>query len=222
MNQVGAPSEWLDLIDGLVPDIIRLVVASWHDMPPLASDAMEDPTTEVLCRLLRLNRDSGALPFQIQIQMVELDPAAGQDQGRMDITFCPLVPREDIYFSLECKRLNVIKSGEPRAYASEYVTHGMIRFIRGQYAALVRNGGMLGYVLDGDVPRAIANVSNAIQLHHANLAMQPPGEIRPSSVLPVDTRIRETTHNRLHNPGLFQIHHMFMSANKMVYTVPAS
>ncbi|MEA2916556.1 MAG: hypothetical protein QOJ15_8637, partial [Bradyrhizobium sp.] len=30
--------------------------------------------------------------------MIELDPTAGQDQGRMDIAFQPLVPREDIYF----------------------------------------------------------------------------------------------------------------------------
>jgi hypothetical protein len=214
MNQAGIPSEWLDLIDSLVPDIVNLVVATWEEMPALSQDAREDPTTEMLCRLLRMNRNASALPFQIQIQMVDLDPAMGEDQGRMDITFCPLVPREDIYFCLECKRLNVMKGGERRAYATEYVVNGMVRFVRGQYAAIVRHGGMLGYVLDGDLKRAMENVSCAIQTNYANLAMQAPGEMRPSSLFPDDLRIRETHHNRQQNAESFRLHHMFMSGLK--------
>jgi hypothetical protein len=38
----------------------------------------------------------------------------------------------------------------------------MVRFVSGQYANVVRHGGMLGYVLDGDITAAIANV-------HANI-----------------------------------------------------
>src|SRR5438093_1458157 len=98
MILVGTPSGWIDLIDTLVPDILDLIILTWGDMPSLPPDALENSTTEALCRLLRLNRNTSDLPFQIQIQMVELDPAADQDQGRMDITFCPLVPRENIYF----------------------------------------------------------------------------------------------------------------------------
>lgn len=119
MNLIGAPDEWIDLIDTLVPDILDLVISTWAVMPPPASDAREDPTTEDLCRRLRQNRNSSELPFQIHIQMVELDSAAGEDQGRMDIAFLPLVPREDIYFCLECKRLNVVKNGKHRKYAYE-------------------------------------------------------------------------------------------------------
>jgi len=121
--------------------------------------------------------------------MVELDPAAGQDQGRMDIAFSPLVPREDVYFSLECKRLNVVNGKRVRAYSREYVVFGMVRFIRGQYAAMVRHGGMLGYVLDGNVNRAIQNVGGAIQTHHLDLGMESPGEMLPSSIRPGDSRI---------------------------------
>ena len=74
MNLIGAPSEWLNLIDTLVPDILELVMVTWDAMPPLVQNAREDPTTETLCRLLRQNRNSGSLPFQIHIQMVELIP----------------------------------------------------------------------------------------------------------------------------------------------------
>jgi hypothetical protein len=74
---------------------------------------------------------------------VELEPAAGQELGRLDISFQPQFGWEDIYFCLECKRLNVVRNGEVRSYASEYVTFGVVRFVSGQYASKVHHGGML-------------------------------------------------------------------------------
>ena len=65
-----------------------------------------------------------------------------------------------IYFCLECKRLNVVVNGIKRPGGSDYVVHGMARFVSGQYASAVRHGGMLGYVLDGNIPGAIANVES--------------------------------------------------------------
>lgn len=212
MNLIGAPDEWIKLIDPLVPDILDLVISTWEAMPPPSSDAREDPTTEALCRRLRQSRSSCDLPFRIDIQMVELDPAAGEDQGRMDIAFSPPVPREDIYFCLECKRLNVVNNGRVRSYASEYVIHGMLRFTRGQYAARVKHGGMLGYVLDGNVAQAIQNVSGNIRNQFQELGMEPPGEMLPSSVRPDDSRLRETHHSRRHNSDSFRIHHIFAAA----------
>jgi hypothetical protein len=210
MTLIGTPpAEWVDLIDNLVPDILDLVISVWEKMSPPASDALEDPTTEALCRCLRQSRTSSTLPFRIDIQFVELDPAADQDQGRMDITFSPMVADESIYFCLECKRLNVVNDGRIRTYATEYVTHGMMRFIRGQYSAQVRHGGMLGYVLDGNTAQATNNVCGAIQNRHTDLGMTPPGDMRPSSIRPSDTRMRETHHTRPHNNGPFQIHHIF-------------
>jgi hypothetical protein len=62
MNFAGAPSEWLNLIDSMVPDIMDLVTSTWTTMPPLASDVREDPrlkpcavcyartVTAVICR----------------------------------------------------------------------------------------------------------------------------------------------------------------------------
>jgi hypothetical protein len=103
----------------------------------------------------------------------------------------------------------VVNDGRIRTYATEYVTHGMMRFIRGQYSAQVRHGGMLGYVLDGNTAQATNNVCGAIQNRHTDLGMTPPGDMRPSSIRPSDTRMRETHHTRPHNNGPFQIHHIF-------------
>ena len=213
MNLIGAPDEWINLIDTLVPDILDLVISTWEAMPPPASNAREDPTTKALYRCLRQNRDSNDLPFRIDTQLVELDPAAGEDQGRMDIAFSPPIPREDIYFCLECKRLNVVNDGRVRPYTSEYVTHGMLRFVRGQYAARVKHGGMLGYVLDGNVARAIQNISGIIRNRFQELRMEPPGEMLPSSVRPNDSKLRETHHSRPHNSDSFQIHHIFAAGS---------
>lgn len=211
MTVVGAPDQWADLIDTLIPHILELVISAWQEMPPLADDAREDPTTEALCRRLRQSRNACNLPFRIDIQMAELDTAAGQDQGRIDIAFSPLVPRENIYFALECKRLNVVGLGGVRSYASEYVGHGMLRFIRGQYASIVRHGGMLGYVLDRQLSDAIDNVSKVVQARHADLGMKPPGALLASSVRAGDLRFKETHHKRQHNTESFAIHHIFVA-----------
>ncbi len=195
----------------MVPVILNLVIASWEGLTPPAADETEDNITNELCRALQQNRTARGLMFQIRPQVIELDPMPGEDLGRMDIAFIPLVPREDIYFCLESKRLNVIKNGKPRAYASQYVNAGMVRFITGQYSKAVRHGGMLAYVLDGDVARAIKNVEANIRKAHKELCMPPPGTLRSSTVLTAEDRARETEHQRAHETELFRIHHLFMA-----------
>lgn len=220
MSIIGEPRDWIDLIGPLVPDILRLVVASWEEMDAPAGDDREDEISIGMCRVLRQNRTARELPFQIDTQQVELDPAAGEDMGRLDISFRPLVAREDIYFCLECKRLNVVHEGHVRSYASEYVASGVTRFVSGQYASRVRHGGMLGYVLDGNVPQAIANVENNLRERQVDLGMEPPGEFVPSTVLPEDERAKETRHRRGLHTEQFLLHHLFM-AGKQAATATA-
>ena len=210
MNTVGDPSKWADLIDSLVPDIVQLVFDAWQVMPALSPVALEDPTTKALCRLLKLNRTAADLPFRIDTQFVELDPAAGEDEGRCDIVFSPPINREDIYFCLECKRLNVPKSKGVRSCASEYVAFGMLRFVRGQYAPKVRHGGMLGYVLNGNIDGAIRSVTAAIIRRAADLGMSP-ATVSASTVQPKNRNMRETEHRRAQGLGPLQVHHIFVA-----------
>jgi hypothetical protein len=209
MKAIGAPTEWIDLIDSMVPDILDLVVASWSSMPAIDPASHEEPITEELCRLLRANRSSSALPFRIDIQMVELDPNLGEIHGRLDIAFSLMVPREDIYFCLECKRLNVPSASGVRSFATEYVTRGMMRFVRGQYGMRVKHGGMLGYVFDGNFVAAFAAITKAIQARRRQLGVDPPGEMEPSTVRPSDSNCRETHHTRS-GLGVFLIHHQLV------------
>jgi hypothetical protein len=72
---------------------------------------------------------------------------------------------------------------------------------------------MIGYVLDGDVARAMVNVETNIQSQHAALRMRPPGAFLPSTVLENEKRVRETHHDRNHEKScLFCIHHLFVAA----------
>jgi hypothetical protein len=224
MTHVGSPAAWVDLIDTQVPGILAMIIETWEAMPAPAANAKEDPVSEALCRLLRQSRNRCDLPFRIDSQMVELDPAAGEDQGRMDIVFSPPVPREDIYFCLECKRINVRTAEGIRPYFAEYVQYGMFRFVRGQYAKVVRNGGMLAFVLNGDVTGAIAGVEGNIKDFHRDLGMDAPGSFQASSIRPTDQRVRETGHRRTHDPAPFVIHHLFMSGdpNALVLPEPAT
>jgi hypothetical protein len=212
VSVIGTPEKWADLIDPMLPDILDLVIASWQEMPTPAPDDKEDNITAALCRALRQNRTARSLMFQIHTQLVELEPAAGEDLGRQDVVFMPLVPREDIYFCLESKRLNVKKGGKLRTYAAEYVTNGMLRFVTGQYSKAVRHGGMLGYVLDGNISQAMKNVEGNIQTNYVALCMTAPGAMQLSTVRRDDPRARETHHQRITEKGLFRIHHLFMAA----------
>lgn len=212
MTHSGSVEGWIDFLETLVPDIIEMVIETWESMPAPAGNELEDNVSESLCLSLRKSRSLRDLPLRIDSQQVELDPSAGEDQGRMDITFSPMAPREDIYFCLECKRLNVREhGGTVRSYASEYVRFGMFRFVRGQYAHLVRFGGMLAFVLDGNLASAIAGVEANIGAHHVALGMGPPGQFQPSANRPADARIRETSHRREIDPTPLTIHHIFMA-----------
>lgn len=208
---IGSPDHWVYFIESQVPDILAIVIDSWEQMAAPAPGALEDQITEDLCRAIKRHRTARDLPLQIHLQPVELEPAEGTDVGRMDIAFYPPTNREDIYFCLEAKRLNVVKDGAVRPYASEYVRSGIVRFITGQYAKLARSGGMIGYVVDGRIAHAIATVEQNIRTQHAALGMAPPGEFLPSSIITGAPRARETHHTRTHDPSPFHLHHLFMT-----------
>jgi hypothetical protein len=208
---IGSPNHWVDFIESQIQDILSVVIESWDQMAIPAPEALEDQITEALCRVIKRHRTARELPLQIHLQSIELEPVDVNNIGRMDIAFYPPAHREDIYFCLEAKRLNVVKDGTVRSYASEYVRLGMMRFITGQYGKLARSGGMIGYVVDGRILHAIANVAQNIRNQRKLLEMTAPGEFLLSTILAGETRLRETHHTRRHDSSAFRIHHLFMT-----------
>ena len=82
MTLIGTPSEWVNFIDSLVPDILELVISTWEDMPTPAADAHENPITKDLCRRMIQNKKSSELPFRVHYQSVELEPACHTTRSR--------------------------------------------------------------------------------------------------------------------------------------------
>lgn len=140
---------------------------------------------------------------------------AGEEAGRLDIVFNLLVPSEEIYFCLEGKRLNVVTDDGKRTYASEYVRLGMMRFVSGQYSRAVRHGGMIGYVLDHEIGRAIERVEANVRAQWDALGMTQPEGLGRSVVLGrTEERARESHHRRKNENGTFCIHHLFMAPRR--------
>lgn len=200
----------------MLPELLKLVVETWQSVAKPFTNTREDDITRVFCGALRRNRSVRELPFYVQLQMVELDDAVGQELGRIDIAFLPTSvsgsPNESIYFCLECKRLNVIMNGKRRPGGSDYVVHGMMRFVTGQYANTVRHGGMLGYVIDGKITAALKNVQTNVRRRHQLLGMQPPGTLRQSTMLAGLAAARESDHERATGSSPFRLHHIFVDA----------
>lgn len=210
MNGAGG-DEWDDLFQNdLIPVVLDHVVATWNRLPdPKPRDLEKDITLNLYCALKK-DKDRSRHPFLIRYEDVEVDTELVKETGRKDIVFFPTAFDEDIYFCLEAKRLNVIVNGVRKSLADEYVKEGMQRFVDGKYARHVHHGGMLGYVLDGDVLRAMKNVRRNIRANHKALRMNPPRDWTPSSARPNDPHAKETEHSRQHDPAKFCIHHQFV------------
>lgn len=219
MSISGSPSAWADLLEQILPDLLQLVVDTWETLKGPLKDTREDTVTNALCRALKHNRTLRELPVYVVPQMVELEPEDGEDLGRLDIAFLPTgiqgSPDESIYFCLECKWLNVTTNGRKRPQGSEYVKHGMIRFVTGQYAKAVKHGGMVGYVLDGDIPSAMDNIQDNVKRHCIILKMDKPGVLHPSSIMTHISTARETFHQRNGEMQPFRVHHLFFTTENL-------
>ena len=208
----GDPADWDDFFQqNLIPAVLSLVISAWDRMEKPEQTAHEDDISVKLYTALINGKDRNRHAFLIRYQDVEVDTDLAKVTGRKDIVFFPSTLTKRIYFCLEAKRLNALVSGVRRSLADAYVKEGMQRFVDGKYSRFIRHGGMLGYVLDGQVARAIKNVETNIQTHARELGMTLPGRFLPSSVRPDDPSAKETHHRRSHETALFRIHHLFMS-----------
>jgi len=208
----GDAADWDDLfVKRLLPSVFALLLEAWNRIQSPAPDEHEDHTSVRLYAAMIEGKDRQRHAFLVRYQDVEVDTDLAKVTGRKDIVFFPAANDEDIYFCLEAKRLNALVSGRRRSLAHEYVTEGMQRFVDRKYSRHVHHGGMLGYVLDGEVDRAMTNVGNVIRRHHQILGMKPPGDMRASSIRPEDPRAKETHHERRTDPAPFRLHHLFVA-----------
>lgn len=208
---VGDISQWDGLFPWhLLPRVFDLVTETWDAWDKPAPDAKETDISRRFRVRLKQAKDLASLPFRIMREEPEDNFETGEELGRKDLVFLPNdTAYEEVYFVFECKRLNAItESGAFKTLASEYVTEGMTRFVSGQYARFMDQGGMIGYVLDGRREHAMGLVEKNIRNKRDDLKMEAPGGFSDSTLRPDSRFIRETSHALSRN---FRIHHIFLT-----------
>lgn len=210
--RVGDIDLWSEVFpDELVPRILDLVWETWEafDKPP--PDEHEVPITRRFKKDLKKAKDYRRLPVRIERESAEDDPETAEELGRIDLKFAPGESAlEEVYFAFECKRLYAWASGGWDALASKYVSDGMLRFMKGQYAAKMSQGGMIGYVLNGNCDKAKRQVEKSIVDQQVQLRMTAPARLEISSIRSSIDDIRETVHDLGRNRQ-FRLHHVFLA-----------
>ncbi|OHB59210.1 MAG: hypothetical protein A2167_07485 [Planctomycetes bacterium RBG_13_46_10] len=203
----GSIDLWTDIFpEDLLPGLFELIIESWKTFPQPSPDCLEVPITKNFVVHLRSNQNRSVHLFRIDWESNVLDEKSAQ-KGRIDIRFTHGY-RPNEYFSFECKRLNEIdKKGRFFSLAGEYIDEGIMRYVNEQYYG-GKNGGMIGYVMDGDIAKAVKSINDAIEKRRENLDIEGKAELKKSSIRPECQQTKETRH--LIENEWFTVHHIFL------------
>lgn len=201
--------------EGLVPQILKLIVDTWQSFQPPTDDEDEPKITNRFVVALQNEQRRLRIPFRIEPHpkdVEHLDPTTGRGYFEIDICI-PHGYDSRCYFGIEAKKLNVKVSGGGRASkAGEYAdAGGMGCFISGHYAPHQCEGAMVGYVMDGDCPKAKKKIAAAINKRASALHVPNPCPMPSARQLPGCSDAFETEHN-LPNRGKFTLHHVLLAA----------
>jgi hypothetical protein len=218
MAFIGEAKQW-NFADRLIPKIIEMTLEAWNVVnSEINIDTKEDAITRNLIVKMRSVKPRSTHPFNIQSQAELLNNNAAI-AGRIDIridhlqmTNEQLASGRDIYFAFECKRLSVSFSTGWQSLAQDYVQEGMMRYITEQYAKDLDKSGMLGYVMDGNVEKAMTCVKDAIGKKKQQLCLRHSKPFCSSSIQPQCNEIKETRHNVRNSE--FVIHHIFLPVSQ--------
>lgn len=111
-------------------------------------------------------------PVEVDREKI-LDDLNTCEESRLDFSFTfstgKLKPWP--YFAIEAKRLRVSFKGKVDPQTSKYGTdrQGMMCFADGRYSKGLTSAAMLGYVFDGDIPKARDEISRHIRKNHVKL-----------------------------------------------------
>lgn len=171
---VGDPRDWKDRFITVDERLLWRILHVWPTCVGLLPGQPEEDTITInlvhllsidavvrrICHFVTYQHEPfGTHPNGVKFSKGKIDVAILLDQER------------ERYLAYECKRLNVIHGGTRSSLATPYVKDGMMRFLTEQYAAGLPVGCMLGYVMDGDLAFALAQVNAAIAAQKAPLGL---------------------------------------------------
>jgi len=114
------------------------------------------------------------------------------------------------YIAYECKRLNVLFPSGFQSLADKYIGEGLMRYVSAQYAQELPFAVMVGYVLDGNAPKAIDAVKSQIKKKSSKLHCYNSPQTVDLSAVSFITRF-STSHSR---PSIeIEVQHLFLPLN---------
>lgn len=195
-----------------VPEILHMAIASWEKTKKPHPNELETRISRRLCQSMVKEKRRQDLPFRITPEYSLTDETEEEkESGRIDICLLPSgSPDEDVYFAFECKRLRVPFPSGLKSLSDDYAGEGgMMCFVKRQYGNRLSTGGMIGYVMDGETGKAKRAVKKSIAFRRTELRLAPNTSLEQSSLLPGESRIRETRHDL--EKMSFTMHHIFLS-----------
>ena len=115
---------------------------------------------------------------------------------------------DKIHFVWEAKLV-----GDKQNYStlsSEYVNEAIYRFINMGYGANVPDGGVLGYVLSGNVPDLVMDINQSMGRLRKNNPLPASNHLQIAAPVHQFDAIYRSTHTRT-DSSLIQLHHLFLT-----------
>lgn len=107
------------------------------------------------------------------------------------------------YLAYEAKRLSVAMPSGFQALSGKYVSDGLARYVTEKYAEGLPFGGMLGYVLDGNLPAASDRIGQVLAKKSTTLALR----AGPENLPVIGTALRfQTQHVRQNGTEIDVVH----------------
>jgi hypothetical protein len=198
---------------GFAAEVMGLIAKTWRRLVLGKKVQGETAITAVLRRALMAAYDEEGRDWFITLEDPLTDPEFGKETGRNDLNFYPPARyrnRQTVFFTVECKRLHVTTASGFKHKCDDYFVDGVQRFVDGRYSKGLPSGGMLGYVMDGQMDKAMSRVQSEALRRAAALQMgSPPRFSTPSKVLADHAWSADSVHDRA--DGAFALHHALVS-----------
>lgn len=210
MNIIGNLDPFADTFPpSLLPWVFQTIFKEWNNFYRTTRAPLENRITKSFVGHLQSCQENRQLPFFFDANVKLLSSNKDVETGEVDIRVMH-GKRPKVFFAFECKRLNVNRNGKYTGLAGEYVGEGgMGCFLSGKYDGSGDCGGMMGYVMDNDVQKAITAVNRALKTYKDSLGIRPPAKLKISSLVrEKEYTWYETIHSIFKND--FTIYHLML------------
>jgi hypothetical protein len=202
-------ADWGDFPPGFVADLLRFTLEVWAEFALPRGVYKETRITALFYGLLQDRVYGDETKDWAVVDEKKRYDRCGKEIARTDIRVLPPGKKHtEFAFVFECKRMNVRRRGKVHHGAGAYVGKGgMMRFIDGKYASGLREGGMLGYVMNGDVASAREAVSRFVDRRRGPLRLGLLTGYSPCGLLGKHLHHGETRHD-LVDGRVFTLYHL--------------